>query len=379
MVELKNRERGKRCFIIGTGSSIKEQNLTLLKDEIVIGVGGLFMHNDIAIFNPKYYVLSPVFEYHKQYSDENSYVNWLSAMEQTLDKNTIYFLSDLDKPYLEKYSLFKDKKIVFKTYVPHTEEDKITDINLTKFPNIWSVSESAIQIALYLGFEEIFLLGFDHDWFNGAFVHFNGEEYLKYSSSNLKKDIIIKYGIDSELQMRRHAFIFNKYKKLYSLKQNIYNANYNKNSYVDTFPKIEYKKLFKTNYKNYIQSIKNNFIPIQSIKAIKKEDTTRILLSKQLNKIVEQLSKLDTNKKYVIYGYGVVGKIIYDILSIPNITFVDQKRDIISEKVYHPENLKNMEYDFIIISVLGREYEIESYLISKFNINKDRLIKLYIE
>ena len=46
MVELKNSEKGKRCFIIGTGSSIKEQNLTLLKDEIVIGVGGLFMHND---------------------------------------------------------------------------------------------------------------------------------------------------------------------------------------------------------------------------------------------------------------------------------------------------------------------------------------------
>lgn len=379
MVELKNSEKGKRCFIIGTGSSIKEQDLTLLKDEIVMGVSGLFMHKDIEIFKPKYYVLSPVFEYHKHYSDENSYVNWLSAMEQTLDKDTIYFLSDLDKPYLEKYKLFKDKKIVFQTYSPYTEKDEIKDIVLSEFPNIWSVSESAIQIALYLGFEEIFLLGFDHDWFNGAFVHFNGKEYLKYSSSNLKKDIIIKHGIDSELQMRRHAFIFNKYKKLYSLKQNIYNVNYNKNSYVDTFPKIEYEKLFQINYKAYIKKIKDSFIPIQSIKAIKKEDTTHILLSKQLNRIMEQLAKLDTSKKYVIYGQGIMGKIIYNILSIPSITFVDQRRDIISEKVCHPENLKNMEYDFIIISVLGREYEIESYLISKFNINKDRLIKLCIE
>ena len=104
MVELKNSEKGKRCFIIGTGSSIKEQDLTLLKDEIVMGVSGLFMHKDIEIFKPKYYVLPPVFEYHKHYSDENSYVNWLSAMEQTLDKDTIYFVYEpinytkVDKP-----------------------------------------------------------------------------------------------------------------------------------------------------------------------------------------------------------------------------------------------------------------------------------------
>ena len=52
-------------------------------------------------------------------------------------------------------------------------------------------------------------------------------------------------GVDSEFQMRRHAQIFNKYKKLFALKENIYNANANPNSYVDTFPKVKYEELFE--------------------------------------------------------------------------------------------------------------------------------------
>ncbi len=369
MNSLRGNEKGKRCFIVGTGSSIKEQDLTLLKDEIAIGVGGLFMHKDIEIFKPKYYVLSPVFTYHKEYSSESSFINWLSAMEQTLDKNTIYFLSDLDKPYLEKYSLFKDKKIVFKTYVPHNEEDKITDIDLTKFPNIWSVSESAIQIALYLGFEEIFLLGFDHDWFNGNFVHFNGEEYLKYFDSNMKQVARNKVGVDSELQMRRHAFIFNKYKKLYDLKQNIYNANHDENSYVDTFPKIEYKKLFKKNSKDYLKEIKKDFIFIPT--SLKKKEQKKITLSKHFNKIFNQLISLDNN--IVIYGNGTIGKTIQALIPDKIVGYVD-----IADEDNHPRNLINIQYDKIIISVLGREEEIIKYLVEDLKIARDKIITLDI-
>ena len=60
-IELKDIHTDKRCFIIGLGASIKEQDLTLLKDEIVIGVSSLFNHKDISLIQPNYYVLSPVF------------------------------------------------------------------------------------------------------------------------------------------------------------------------------------------------------------------------------------------------------------------------------------------------------------------------------
>ena len=53
----KNKHSNDRCFIVGTGPSIKNQDLKLLENETVIGVSGLFQHKDIHIINPRYYVL----------------------------------------------------------------------------------------------------------------------------------------------------------------------------------------------------------------------------------------------------------------------------------------------------------------------------------
>ena len=112
-------------------------------------------------------------------------------------------------------------------------------------PSVYSVSESAIQIALYLGFDEIYLLGFDHDWFNGLFNYsYDVNKVRKHFRKNAD-EVSKRMKIDSEFQMTRHAKIFNKYKKLFALKENIYNANANQNSYVDTFPKVKFEGLFK--------------------------------------------------------------------------------------------------------------------------------------
>jgi len=44
--------------------------------------------------------------------------------------------------------------------------------------------------------------------------------------------------------MRRHAYIFKKYKFLSSMKKNVYNANANPRHYLDVFPKVDYDSLF---------------------------------------------------------------------------------------------------------------------------------------
>ncbi len=382
MVKLENSEKKNRCFILGTGSSIKSQNLKLLENETVIGVSGLFMNNDINIINPKYYVLPPVFKYHQEYAKEESYVKWLKDMEKILNKDTIYFLSDLDKPYLDKYNIFEDKKIILKKYIPYSESDILKEIKLSEFPNIHSVSESAIQIALYLGFKEIFLIGFDHDWFNGLYVHFNGKDYLKYLSTNKKDFTTAIKKIDSEFQMKRHASIFNKYKKLYNLKENIYNANANASSYVDVFPKVEFEKLFRHDYKDYISNIKKEFIKIKSPqKPIK---NLAFDFNKNFSYLQSKILKLEKNKKYIIYGAGSIGNFISMLIPDNIEAFVDKNNDTINNiintkfKVYHPKSLLNMNYDNIIISVLGREDEIKDYLINSLGINKNKIITLSI-
>lgn len=369
MTELKNSEKGKRCFIVATGSSINNQDLTLLKDEVVIGVNGLYMHKDINIIKPKYYVLLPIFEYHKRFNDESHYVNWLSAMEQTLDEATTYFLGDSDEPYLEKYNLFKDKNIVYKTYTPYTDIDEIVDIDLSNFSHSRSVSGSAIKIALYLGFDEIFLLGFDHDWFKGNVIHYNGKEYLKYfqySDTNEMRDI---HGIDTVYQMKRHGELFKEYKRLYAMRQNIYNANTDINTYVDTFPKVLFNSLFFSNYKEYLNISKKDFIPIENNSSSKK-----YIFSVDFNRFYDQVMQLDVqDMSYIIYGNGKTSKTIQKLIPNKIIGYVD-----IADEEHQPSSLTNKKFDKIIISVLGREKEIINYLVEVLNIPRNKIIMFII-
>jgi len=238
----KNKHLKDRCFIIGTGPSIKEQDLTLLKDEIVIGVSGLFQHKDIKIINPLYYVLPPVFRGHGKLYDEKNFISWLQNMDKALNDTTIMILDISDKKYVDKYQIFQNKEIIWKNYLPWNIEQNIDNIEILSMPGIWSVSESAIQSALYLGFKKIYILGFDHTWFDDIWDHFT-DNYMK--DFNQEKLNACKEWVDSEHEMIRHAKIFNKYKKLYALKKNIYNANADQNSYVDAFPKVKYEGLFE--------------------------------------------------------------------------------------------------------------------------------------
>lgn len=240
---LRNTEERKRCFIVGTGSSIKNQDLTLLKDEIVIGVSGLFNHNNIDIINPKYYVNPPILNSHSKYYDKEKFRLYLNDMDIALKDDTIMFFDIRDRSFISDNNLFINKKINWINYT-FWDKSNISNIYLDSMPAIWSVSESAIQVALYLGFDKIYLLGFDHDWFNGLFNYSFDTKKARKHFDETEKEVVEKHGVDSEFQMIRHAQIFNKYKKLFAMKENIYNANADQNSYVDAFPKVKYEELF---------------------------------------------------------------------------------------------------------------------------------------
>lgn len=88
-----------------------------------------------------------------------------------------------------------------------------------------------------------------------------------------------------------------------------------------------------------------------------------------------------TNNKYLIYGYGSVAKMLEPILDKQIVAFIDDskkgtlsiyKKDIILTT----DDISNLKYNFILISVLGREEEISNILINKYNLQKDNLIFL---
>lgn len=235
---LKDRHVGSRCFILGAGSSVKDQDITKLEGEFVISVSNTFVHPDFSRIKPRYHVLPSLIQGHGSIHSEQKFVAWLKVMEASTGNAEMFFHIG-DREMIERNWLFKDRIIHWVEY-SSWNDDFNASVDLTHVPSIWSVSELALTVAVYLGFDKIYLVGMDHDWFNGPMVYF----YDHATQHEMKPNTDDVSFADSEFQMRRHTVIFKKYKYLYSIKKNIYNANANPNHYLDVFPKVDYDTLF---------------------------------------------------------------------------------------------------------------------------------------
>lgn len=94
---------------------------------------------------------------------------------------------------------------------------------------------------------------------------------------------------------------------------------------------------------------------------------------------IEYLANL--NKNYLLYGYGNVGKLIHKLLANNICGIVDSKSTIIDENInncviYSPLNIKNMNYDYIVITPIGRENDIEDYLVGMLFVPQEKIMKL---
>ena len=83
----------------------------------------------------------------------------------------------------------------------------------------------------------------------------------------------------------------------------------------------------------------------------------------------KKIQNLDNN--LIIYGNGTVSKTIQTLIPDKIVGYVD-----IADENNHPKNLKDMKYDKIIISVLGREEVIIKYLVEDLQIPRDKIITL---
>ena len=180
--KLKNIHKGQRCFILGSGKSLDHEEIKALKDEIVIGIHSFSEHPDFQhIFNSnteKYFFKAP---FHGPFT-KDYWIKYFEELEKIIPKNTINFFG-LDnynpniKNICEEKNLFSSHKIYwfFSNVVNNSDTytDSYNDLDLES--NIWTActgSIGALIIALYMGFDEIYILGMDHD----RFLHEVGED-----------------------------------------------------------------------------------------------------------------------------------------------------------------------------------------------------------
>jgi len=143
MRTLKDKHKGERCFIIGNGPSIKNTDLSLLKDERTFGLNRIYLLFDQIGFPTTYFVSVNKLVIEQCAHDIESlpcpkFVSWNSRDSINFTKDMMFLHS---RPEVTFYA------------------------DITK--GVWegaTVTYVAMQVAYHLGFDKVILIGVDHSF-----------------------------------------------------------------------------------------------------------------------------------------------------------------------------------------------------------------------
>ena len=172
-IELKDKYNNKRIFILGSGSSILLYDLKVLSNECVMTQNSFHMHNDITDINPTFHCVVPYYQTDKEHS---IWVDYINDMKVRMP-NSLFIWGLNTKALIDKYH----EDISEKSYYIRTKYNLLTlkkaKVNISKtIMTIPTVLTQCLSVAIYLGFKEIYLLGFDLD----QICHTNDQTYGRF-------------------------------------------------------------------------------------------------------------------------------------------------------------------------------------------------------
>ncbi len=156
----KDIHKGERCFILGSGPSLKEQPLELLADEYVFTANGLSKYEKFPLLKSNYHVIIDR-EYFGEEID-TPYVDTKNIMEKlkTDDNSPICFVPLNVRKVIEEMNIQEKVQIQYMDLCLYVEDKYKGDFDFAG-PVLWfhHVINCTIALAIYMGFEEIYLLG----------------------------------------------------------------------------------------------------------------------------------------------------------------------------------------------------------------------------
>jgi hypothetical protein len=146
--QFRNIHQGKRCFIIANGPSLGKMELDALKDEYTISMNRAYLMYEQWGFSPTYYacINELVLE---QFSEDIGKLNMPRFLnfskrscfpESELDKNIIYLKLSLGI------------------------EDRFSNNMANAISSGGTVTFACLQLAYYMGFDEVVVIGMDHNF-----------------------------------------------------------------------------------------------------------------------------------------------------------------------------------------------------------------------
>ncbi len=159
---LKDLHDGETCYIMGTGSSIKEMDIMLFDDKPVIGLNEIIFHKNFINLNKKYLVLTEPFFFYPFQSKFFWKGSWFPIFNPTAkiikkmakeNKDILFFL------HLSNM-FFVSGKNIFYNFLKYTHPgfpSRLNDLNCFE-----GAFKHALSLAVLLGFKKVVLVGCDY-------------------------------------------------------------------------------------------------------------------------------------------------------------------------------------------------------------------------
>lgn len=193
-----NIYQGKRCFVIGNGPSLRKCDLDMLheKQEICFGVNSIYRVFEMTEWRPDYYVMVD-FQLFPNGDVKDEYIG-----DADVFMPVYYNMAGYQYP--KRVQLFNQINGTIK-------EKKKAEFSNDITRQIYSgtnVIYNALQIAAYMGFAEIYLLGIDFSYSRQGQKYFyekKKEEAKKLAADFYKKEVLLAFE-GAEEYSRQHGF-----------------------------------------------------------------------------------------------------------------------------------------------------------------------------
>lgn len=161
----KNKYENKRCFIIGNGPSLRAEDLEKLDGEITFASHGIYYIYDKTLWRPAFYCAQDYKLILERYDDIKKRC-----------KNCDSFFGIFPD---FRYPNFSENAFGIKLKLQSFNNEnppKFSNDAIKGFYEGMTVTYFALQLAVYMGFKEIYLLGVDHFYSGDDNDHFSKED-----------------------------------------------------------------------------------------------------------------------------------------------------------------------------------------------------------
>lgn len=223
-----NKYKGKRCFITCTGPSLTISDLEMLKDEYVFGMNSIALIHDRTDWKPDFYAIQ----------DTNVYENLKDAIHST-DNGVIFapysYLRQYNTPSNWVYWHMCGSYHLFEMIYLHKYFTKFSNNVYARVYDGYSIAISIMQIVMYMGFDEIYLLGADCSYL-GKQQHFVETGVYEPDNNDMTQKLITSY-----TTVKQNAE---------KIGVKIYNAT--RGGYLELFPRVNLENVISDSKKNKI-------------------------------------------------------------------------------------------------------------------------------